>query len=97
MKKTLNVYAAPNHDALVPNIDALATNPPQRRFVGWQYNADVGEAGGWERKSEPETVTYYNDYIKAVKDGDLIPADEQTAQMCGVPWTKKVHKEVKSQ
>ena len=96
MKKTLAVYASQDKDYLVPNIDALMGSPPVRRFIGWQYNPDLGEAGGWERKLEPETVTYYYDYVKAVKEGDLVPADEQTAKICGVPWVqKKAQKEGK--
>jgi len=88
MKKTLTVYAS-EHDAMVANIDALDAKPPMRRFIGRQYNAELGEAGGWEKKLEPETIPCYNDYIKAIKDGDLIPADEQTAKICGVPWARK--------
>jgi hypothetical protein len=89
MKQVLKVFAAQDHDALITNIDALNSKPIQRRFVGWIYNADVGEAGGWERKLEPETIPYHNDYVKAIKAGDLIPADEKTAQLCGIPWTNK--------
>ena len=89
MNKTLTVFASQEKDALVPNIQALSANPPQRRFVGWKYNPEAGEAGGWERKSEPETIPYHNDYVKAIKEGDLLPADKQTAYLCGIPWESR--------
>ena len=86
MKRTLRVKASPDRDSLVANIDALYANPPQRRFIGWQYDSTLGEAGGWTRKEEPEELPYKHEYVKAVKEGDLVPADQETATMCGVKF-----------
>ena len=61
-------------------------------FVGWQYSASVGEAGGWIRKTEPDIVAYDNDYLKAVRDGDLVAADFETAQLCGVAFFADIKK-----
>ena len=89
MAKTLNLMASIDKDALYPNIAALNGYPPQRRFIGWTFDATIGEAGGWIRKTELETVPYHNDYVKAVKEGDLLAADEQTAILCGVSFISK--------
>ena len=88
--KKLALYASPTKDVLFPNIAALSAS--QRRFVGWQYSASVGEAGGWIRKTEPDIVAYDNDYLKAVRDGDLVAADFETAQLCGVAFFADIKK-----
>ena len=93
--KTLTLKASTNKDALFPNIAALNGYPPQRRFIGWQFDATIGECGGWVRKSESETVPYHDDYVKAVREGDLEAADEQTATLCGVSFTKNISKKDK--
>lgn len=96
MKKTLTLKASPDKDALFPNIAAQSSSNPQCRFIGWNYDPTIGEAGGWIRKSEPETVPYHNDYVKAVKEGDLVAADEQTAILCGVSFmTQNISKKDK--
>jgi len=86
MKKFLKVMASEETDALFSNLEALLASPPSRRYVGWKFNAEVGEAGGWERKEEPETLPYRHEYVKAVREGDLVPADKETAKLCGVIW-----------
>lgn len=90
MKRTLKVLAAPDRISLVANIDALYAVPPQRRFIGWNYDAALGEAGGWVRKEEPEELPYKHEYVKAIKEGDLIPADAETAHICGLQFSKQI-------
>lgn len=86
MKKLLKVMASKETNALFANLEALLASPPMRRYIGWKFNAELGEVGGWERKTEPETLPYRHEYVKAVREGDLAPADKQTAKLCGVAW-----------
>ena len=91
-QKVMRVLVPETSDALVSNIDALFTVPIMRRYIGWRFDPDQGVAGGWVRKTDPEKIPYRNEYVKAVKDGDLVPADKETAKMCGVPWIQNKRK-----
>ena len=86
--KTLRVKAAIDKNALVANIDGLYATPPQRRFIGWRYDPNLGEAGGWVRTGIEE-LPYKHEYVKAVREGDLLPADQETANVCGVQFSNK--------
>lgn len=88
MKKKNLLVRASSKNTLVPNLDALNANPPQRRFIGWLFNETLGDAGGWDKKQEPESIPYKQEYVQAVKEGDLEPADEETAILCGVVFNK---------
>lgn len=89
MKKILRVLASENSNALVSNLDALLASPPLRRYIGWRFNPELGEAGGWERKEEAEKLPYRHEYAQAVREGDLVPADKETAKLCGVGWNQQ--------
>lgn len=45
--------------------------------------------GGWpasHHPREPDEVPYRAEYLFAIRDGDLWPADKATADICGVPF-----------
>ncbi len=96
MKKVLKVRSAPM--AMVTNFEAL--DAKSRRYVGRQFDPSVGEInpetqrpqGGWPLRDEPEEVPFRAEYLQAVREGDLIPADKATADLCGVPFTSQKQK-----
>ena len=81
-QKVLTVYASDN-GSLVVNIAALEANI--RRFVGRVYDEEVK---GFVKKSEPETLAYKHEYRQAVIDGDLVAANQETADICGVKFNQ---------
>lgn len=89
--KKLKLLSNPNSNARYPNIELLDLKPPVRRFIGWNMvtvQVDGQSRFGFERKTEPDVVPYHRDYVLAVKQGDLIAADLETAQLCGVSFKK---------
>jgi len=80
--KTLRVRASGT--ALVQDYDALERPTPVTRFIGRKY-AEKPEAPGEFGfvPSGDEEVPYRPEYLKALLDGDLDPADEATAAICG--------------
>ncbi len=84
--KTLRLKAAGT--AMVPVFEKMAQGV--RQFVGRELrkvSADgEPEQFGFEPVSEPTEVPYRAEYVEAVKAGDLLPADKETADACGVPF-----------
>lgn len=80
--------------AMVTNFEALAAK--SRRYVGRYFDASLGAInpetqkpqGGWPLKDEPEEIPFRAEYLQAVREGDLIPADKATADVCGVPFVQ---------
>lgn len=70
--------------ALVPNLDRI-TQPPT--FVGRVYKEVSPGKWGFAPVDEDTEVPYRAEYVKACADGDLYPADEETAAACA-PWAK---------
>lgn len=74
-----------------------------RRFVGRKHDTSMGYAyrdefgnekksGGWPAShgpAHPDEVPYRAEYVQALKDGDLWPADEETARAAGVKFDPK--------
>lgn len=94
--RKLRVYVG-RDDVLVPNYEGLDAKPPVRRFVGRFYDPKVGPGGGWPAKDEPETLNpstkaHLDEYLGALRRGELRPADQETADMAGVPFEKKPSK-----
>ncbi len=83
MKKTLKVFTT---DVLVPDYEAL--DGGVRRFIGRAFDASVGEAGGWVPKTDCSEIPSTAEYRQAVKQGELTPADELTAKLCGVKFVQ---------
>jgi hypothetical protein len=89
---TLKVYAA--NTALVTDYEALKSNV--RRFIGRTYDATLGQAGGWVPKAEPSEIPDRAEYRQAIKEGDLTPADRETAAACGLPFAIKKTQSINS-
>lgn len=80
--KTLSVYS--NKVGRYPNFASMTGQQDgSRRFIGWTET----EPGVWIPKTEPETIPNNAEYRRAVKQGDLLPADKATADACGVTFT----------
>lgn len=82
--KQLKVYATPN--ACIPDFKTIGRANIPRRFIGRQFDPSLGEKGGFPLKSEAETIDALPEYIAAIKCGDLLAADIETAQLCGVAF-----------
>lgn len=79
--------------ALVQDFDAMEHGI--RRYIGrvaidkdGKPTHDPGSVAGWKVKDEPQEVPYRAEYVKAAKDGDLVPADDATAAACGLKTAK---------
>ena len=73
-----------------------------RKFIGYEFVSNIGNinpvtgqfVGAFVLKTEPETLyekhykSAFIDYVRAVKDGTLLPDDEYTASICGVKYNK---------
>ena len=59
---------------LVVNYEALESGA--RRFIGRTFLASAGPNGGWPASAEPAKVPATAEYLKALRDGSLAPADE---------------------
>lgn len=71
-------------EALVQNFERLEAGI--KSFVGRKFVQVEGDQWGFKPTGESEEVTYCAEYVKACKDGDLWPADAETAAACGVPF-----------
>lgn len=74
--------------AMVCDYEALAAG--SRRFIGRKHDPSLGPNGGWAALGEAQEVPAAGEsgveYVKAVKDRDLWPADEESAKHCGVKF-----------
>jgi len=52
---------------------------------GWPALAE-GESFEFDSVTQPDANEHFYLYVAAVKDGSLWPADDETAQLCGVKW-----------
>ena len=81
--------------AMVPHYE---THPQVRRFHGWKFDPTLGEefehpetksmvrAGGFGSHDDVIEVPDTVEYRRHLRDGDLWPADQDTAQAAGVPF-----------
>lgn len=83
-----------NSKAMVPDFRALAAGI--LRFVGRRHDPSIGEKdkdgvpqGGWVPTDEVIELDVCREYLDEIKSGALIPADEQTAWIAGVKFSKK--------
>src|SRR5262245_59651533 len=70
----------------VSDFDALECPNPLRRFVGRKLTELDGGRTTFAPKSAPEETNARPELIKAAWDGELWPADVETARACGVPF-----------
>ena len=78
---TLRVLAVGT--ALVQSLEHMKANP--RRFVGRQW-VNVDGKAALDALTEPTEVPFRAEYVQAVREGALAPADRETADACGVPF-----------
>lgn len=92
--KMINVKAAVDADGnikLQPNFAAFEAGV--KRMIGCRFDHTVGELdkdknpqGGYVMNEESECIPASSEYIKAVRDGDLIVTDQLSATICGVKF-----------
>lgn len=70
--------------AMVPDYDAFASGV--MRFIGRTHDPKVGPCGAWVCNGQVCDVPASAEYRQEVHGGALIPQDEHTAKVCGVPW-----------
>ena len=56
-----------------------------RRFVG-RKPVTVDGVTHWEPLADPVEVPAIGEYVIAIKNGDLLPANKETADFCGVKF-----------
>lgn len=92
--KTLSVL--PNGSAMVPHYESFAAG--RRAYIGLTWDESfangVNVSGGWVVSKEPVVITpatheFLNEYLLALRSGDLLPADDATAALCGKPKPTK--------
>ncbi len=71
-------------EALVQNHARLEAGI--KSFVGRKFLEVEPGVFGFCPTNEAEEVAYCAEYVKACKDGDLYPADAETASACGVSF-----------
>jgi hypothetical protein len=70
-------------EALVQNLERLEAGI--KSFIGRKFVQVGPEQWGFDPTGDEE-VAYRAEYVKACKDGDLYPADAETASACGVAF-----------
>jgi hypothetical protein len=71
--------------------DRKALDAGARRFIGRKHDPKMGANGGWPRVLEGVEVDDHVDYRLAVRHGDLVAFDEETAKAYGVHWADVMH------
>lgn len=62
-----------------PDQAAEERSTPLRRAIGWDYREIEPGQFGWVKRQEPESVEKRVDIARAIADGDLWPADQESA------------------
>ena len=78
----------PVADICVPDPHGSDATPQRRRIVGRRHQ-ETADGWGWLPKPTaelPEELEFHHDLAKAVRDGDLRPADKETATLCAAGW-----------
>lgn len=75
-------------EAMVQNLDRLEAGI--KSFIGRKFVEVSSGQFGFVPTGSFEEVPYRAEYVKACKDGDLLPADEETALACGMPAPESV-------
>lgn len=65
---------------LQPNFESFDAGI--RRFIGWRYDESQS---AFVMSEGAETVPVRAEYIQALKQGDLLPADEIASKLSGIP------------
>lgn len=75
--------------AMQPDFDAMREG--HRRFVGRSLDRNYGEDKRWAYvpTNEVHDIPAYAEYVRAIKEGDLWAADQETADYCGVKFDSR--------
>jgi len=94
MNEILKVRAA--HTAMCPDFEALEDGV--MRYIGRRFDPTIGhdrpkkkgelprKQGGWVPVDDPVEVPFRAEYLQELRAGALLPADEDTARLAGVPF-----------
>lgn len=74
----------PVSTAMVPNYARVGV----RCFVGYRFDASLSPHGGFAFQPGIVDLPCRSEFLLALKDGDLIPADKDTALLAGIPFQK---------
>lgn len=84
----------PNHPQNAPREfvgwSFVAGQPTKARDAGKEFlhPEEVVNTGAFVQLSEPVQVPFHRDFLTHLREGDLLPADQLTAQAANLPWTK---------
>jgi len=81
MKKPNKLSLKASGSKLIHDLDALTAGIS--RYIGRKWDAEVK---GWP-ESGPSEVNVKPEYVTAVKHGDLLPGNKETADYCGVAFS----------
>jgi hypothetical protein len=85
MKQRLRFFA--RGTALVADVHAQEhPTHPVRRFIGRRWQEVLPGRWAWAPSEKPQECDYHHDLARAARDGDLWPADEETAKACGLAF-----------
>lgn len=83
----MKLVVLPAGDKLFPDLKAQSAG--LRRFIGRVYNT---EAGGWIPMPEPVEIDDIAEHRQALREGDLLPGDQDTAKLLNLPFSDKKQK-----
>lgn len=78
-KAEIMLYVKAAGSAMVPDYQAPKG---QARYIGRKFNKELN---GWE-PTNPVHIPWNAEYLMALKQGDLLPADLTTARLAGVDF-----------
>jgi len=82
MADTLSVRAV--GATLVVNYEALEAGA--RRYIGRDFLPGIGSQGGWPASKDVTKIPVRDEYLKSLRDGSLVAADEATAKRAGIEF-----------
>ncbi len=96
----MNLLLLPNPELKCPDTVDPVHGFGNQSFVGWSLELKAGKKAPrgapypddvesvWTLSTEPVERPNIHYYQQAVQHGDLLPANEETARACGVPFAK---------
>lgn len=82
VNKILRVKANLNTNAMVTNFEALDAGV--KRFVGWKWDVTLQPRPGFVQHENVEEVPNRKEYRDCLLNGELLPADQETANVVGM-------------
>ena len=70
----------------VPDPHGADASPQVRRIIGRRHEQVSPGRWAWVSTGKVESLAYHHDIAKAIRDGDLYAADEETARVCCVEF-----------